>query len=166
MYRVPTLNAWSLNQSLTTVGKLERENATLVKVQLVLVRFGVVEHLHIAAFHADSQPLACRTVAQREDLRLGEQTQVKHYCFALKSVWNENSPFVFLMHVYISYCEQFIHVYKLWNWYIDLWCSILECNGQILNSSQPSMHLTKPLHFLFNNLITQKKKRSVATSTA
>lgn len=63
MYRVPALNLLRLNKSLTTVGKLERENAALMKVQLVLVRLGVVEHLHIAAFHADSQPLTRRTVA-------------------------------------------------------------------------------------------------------
>jgi len=73
--------------SLTTVGKLERENAALVKVQLVLVRLGVVEHFHIATFHANSQPLTRRTVAQGEDLRLGggEQTQVECHSFVLEA---------------------------------------------------------------------------------
>jgi len=72
--------------SLTTVGKLERENAALVKVQLVFVRLGVVEHFHITTFHANSQPLTRRTVAQGEDLRLGEeQTQVERHSFVLEA---------------------------------------------------------------------------------
>jgi len=41
-----------------------------VKVQLVLVGFGDVQNLHVAALHPHSQPLACRTVAQREDLEM------------------------------------------------------------------------------------------------
>ena len=53
---------------LTAVGKLEGEDAALVQVQLVLVRLGVVEHLHVAALHPHRQPLARRTVTQGEDL--------------------------------------------------------------------------------------------------
>ena len=52
----------------TTVGKLEGENAALVEVQLVLVRFGNMQNFHVAALHSHSQPLACWTVTQREDL--------------------------------------------------------------------------------------------------
>lgn len=52
----------------TAVGKLEGENAALVEVQLVLVRFGDMQDFDVAALHSHSQPLACRTVAQREDL--------------------------------------------------------------------------------------------------
>ncbi len=52
----------------TTIGELERKNAALVEVQLVLVRFGDVQDFHVTALHSHSQPLACRTVAQREDL--------------------------------------------------------------------------------------------------
>ena len=52
----------------TTVGELEGENAALVQVQLVLVRFGDVQDFHVTALHSHSQPLACRTVAQGEDL--------------------------------------------------------------------------------------------------
>lgn len=39
-----------------------------MQVQLVLVWLGVMKHLHITALHSHSQPLARRTVAQREDL--------------------------------------------------------------------------------------------------
>ena len=39
-----------------------------MQVQLVLVRFGDVQDFHVTALHSHSQPLACRTVAQREDL--------------------------------------------------------------------------------------------------
>lgn len=53
---------------LTAVGKLEGEDAAFVQVQLVLVGLGVVQHLHVAALHADGQPLSGGTVAQREDL--------------------------------------------------------------------------------------------------
>lgn len=49
---------------LTTVGKLEREDAAFVQVKLVFVRFGVVEDLHVAALHAHSQPLSGGAVAQ------------------------------------------------------------------------------------------------------
>lgn len=57
----------------TAVGELEGENAALMEVQLVLVRFGDVQDFHITAFHSHSQPLACRTVAQREDLEREER---------------------------------------------------------------------------------------------
>lgn len=62
-----------LNLNLTTIGKLERQNTAFVKVQLVLVRLGVVEHLHIAAFHANSEPFARGTVAEGENLHLAEE---------------------------------------------------------------------------------------------
>lgn len=48
----------------TAVGKLEREDAAFMQVKLVFVRLGVVEHLHVAAFHAHSQPFSSGTVAQ------------------------------------------------------------------------------------------------------
>ena len=54
----------------TAVGKLEGQNTALMEVQLVLVRFGDVQDFHVAALHPHSQPLACRTVAQREDLEV------------------------------------------------------------------------------------------------
>lgn len=59
----------------TTVGELEGEDAALMQVELVLVRLGVVENLHVAALHANSEPLSRRTVPQGEDLerdRTGE----------------------------------------------------------------------------------------------
>ena len=56
---------------LTAVGKLEGEHAALVEVQLVLVRLGDVQDLHVAALHAHRQPLSGGTVAQREDLQTG-----------------------------------------------------------------------------------------------
>lgn len=58
---------------LTAVGKLEGEHAALMQVQLVLVRLGVVQHLHIAALHAHSQPLPSGAVTQREDLQERDQ---------------------------------------------------------------------------------------------
>lgn len=53
---------------LTTVGKFEGQHAALMQVQLVLVRLGVVQNLHIAALHAHGQPLPRGAVAQGEDL--------------------------------------------------------------------------------------------------
>lgn len=58
----------------TTVGEFEREDAALVQVELVLVRLGVVEHLHIAALHAHSKPLSSWTVTQGEDLEMGQRS--------------------------------------------------------------------------------------------
>ena len=58
------------DEPLAAVGELERQHATLVQVKLVLVGFAVMEHLHVATLHADRQPLASRTVTEREDLRL------------------------------------------------------------------------------------------------
>lgn len=55
----------------TAVGELEGQNAALVEVQLVLVGLGDVQDFHVAALHSHRQPLACRTVAQREDLQDG-----------------------------------------------------------------------------------------------
>ena len=46
-----------------------------MQVQLVFVRLGVVENLHVAALHSHSQPLSCGTVAQREDLDGGEREE-------------------------------------------------------------------------------------------
>lgn len=63
-----TTKARSWPEPLTAVGELEGEDAALVEVQLVLVGFRVVQHLHIAALHAHRQPLACRAVPQGEDL--------------------------------------------------------------------------------------------------
>lgn len=39
-----------------------------MQMELILVRLGVVKHLHIAALHAHSQPLTRWAVAQRENL--------------------------------------------------------------------------------------------------
>ena len=39
-----------------------------MQVELIFVRFGVVENLHVAALHAHSEPLSSGTVAQRKDL--------------------------------------------------------------------------------------------------
>ena len=58
------------DEPLAAVRELERQHAAVVQVQLVLVGFGVVQHLDVAALHAHRQPLARRTVAEREDLRL------------------------------------------------------------------------------------------------
>lgn len=62
-----------LSFGLTAVGEFEREDAALVQVELVLVRLGVVQHLHVAALHAHGEPLAGGTVAQREDLHPRKQ---------------------------------------------------------------------------------------------
>lgn len=40
-----------------------------MQVELILVRLGVVEHLHVAALHAHSQPFTRWAVAQWEDLK-------------------------------------------------------------------------------------------------
>lgn len=58
---------------LTTVGKFEGQHAALMQVQLILVRLGVVQDLHIAALHAHGQPLPRGTVAQGKDL-MGQTT--------------------------------------------------------------------------------------------
>lgn len=60
--------SWFWFAELTTVGEFKREYAALVQVKLVFIRFGVVKNLHVATLHADSQPLAGRTVTQRKDL--------------------------------------------------------------------------------------------------
>lgn len=44
-----------------------------MQVQLILVRLGVVQDLHIAALHAHGQPLPRGTVAQGKDL-MGQTT--------------------------------------------------------------------------------------------
>lgn len=49
---------------LTTVGEFERQHTALMQMELILVWLGVVEHLHIAALHAHSQPLTRWAVAQ------------------------------------------------------------------------------------------------------
>ena len=53
----------TLDMFLTTVGELQREDAALMQVELVFVRLGVMENLHIAALHAHCQPLPCGAVA-------------------------------------------------------------------------------------------------------
>ena len=50
-----------------------------MQVQLVLVRFGHVQHLYVTALHAHSQPLACGTVAQREDLQTGRRRRTLNH---------------------------------------------------------------------------------------
>lgn len=44
-----------------------------MQVELILVRLGMVQHLHVAALHAHGEPLPGRTVAQREDLEPREK---------------------------------------------------------------------------------------------
>lgn len=44
-----------------------------MQVELVLVRLGMVQHLHVAALHAHGEPLPGGTVAQREDLEPSEK---------------------------------------------------------------------------------------------
>ena len=57
------------HEPLAGVGELQRENAALVQVKLVFILWlCTIQHLHVAAFHADRQPIAGRTVAEREDL--------------------------------------------------------------------------------------------------
>ena len=63
----------------TTVGELEGEDAALVQVELILVRLRVVEHLHVAALHAHSEPLSSRTVAQGEDLETGQDSNYRQF---------------------------------------------------------------------------------------
>lgn len=58
----------SAHKPLPTVGEFEGQDAALVQVQLVLVGFGVVQHLHVAALHAHCQPLARGAIPQGEDL--------------------------------------------------------------------------------------------------
>ncbi len=61
----------------TAVGKLERENAAFMKVQLVFVWFGDVQHFHITALHPHCKPLSRRTVTQRKDLHTHKNTSIK-----------------------------------------------------------------------------------------
>lgn len=59
---------WERLVSLTAGGKLEGQDAALMKVELVLLWLCHVEDLNIAAFHPDRQPLASGAVTQGEDL--------------------------------------------------------------------------------------------------
>lgn len=68
---------WYLEVLLTTIGKFEWEDTAFVKMQLVFVRLGVMEHLHVAALHPNSQPFSSGTVAQWEDLEQGHNSEVK-----------------------------------------------------------------------------------------
>lgn len=52
------------------MGKLERQDAALVEMQLVFVRLGDMQHFHVTVLHPHRQPLAGWAVAQRKDLRL------------------------------------------------------------------------------------------------
>lgn len=56
------------------MGKLERQHAALVKVQLVFVWLGDVQHLHIAVLHPHCEPFSGWAVAQRKDLELQQVT--------------------------------------------------------------------------------------------
>lgn len=58
-----------LRQFLTAVSKLQGQNAALMQVKLVFVRFSDMKDLHVAALHSYSEPFSCRTVAKREDLQ-------------------------------------------------------------------------------------------------
>ena len=71
-----------------------------MKVQLVLVRLGVVKNLHVAALHAHSQPFSSGTVAQREDLQRGQNNtigsdMISNMCFKSSKLilfYNQWSP--------------------------------------------------------------------------
>ncbi|ETE59924.1 hypothetical protein L345_14340, partial [Ophiophagus hannah] len=56
----------------TTGSELQGEDAALVKVQLVFLRFRHVEDFHVAALHPHGQPLSRGAVAQGEDLERKE----------------------------------------------------------------------------------------------
>lgn len=43
------------NEPFATRSELERQNAGLVQVQLVFVRLGVVQHLHVTALHSGKE---------------------------------------------------------------------------------------------------------------
>lgn len=60
----------SFPRELTTGSKLQGQDATLMQMQLVLIRFGNVKDLNITALHTNSQPLPCGAVAQRKDLQV------------------------------------------------------------------------------------------------
>lgn len=57
------------------MGELERQHAALVQVQLVLVRLGDVQHLHVAVLHPHGQPLSGWAVAQGKDLEWKQVTR-------------------------------------------------------------------------------------------
>lgn len=57
---------------LTTMGKLERQHTALMKMQLVFVWLGDMEHFHVTVLHPHCEPLSGWAVAQREDLELKE----------------------------------------------------------------------------------------------
>lgn len=53
---------------LTTVSKLQGKHTALMQMKLVFVRLGDMKNFNVAALHSYSEPLSCRTVAEREDL--------------------------------------------------------------------------------------------------
>lgn len=46
------------NEPFAAGGKAQRQNAALVQMQLILVRFRCVQHLHMRVLHTHSQPVA------------------------------------------------------------------------------------------------------------
>lgn len=58
----------STHKPFTTIGKLQGEHTALAEVQLVLVRLIHVQDFHVAAIHANSQPLPHWAVSKGEDL--------------------------------------------------------------------------------------------------
>lgn len=51
------------NEPLSGLGKLERKDAALVQIELILVGLGSVEDFDCGAFHTNRQPLSRRAVA-------------------------------------------------------------------------------------------------------
>lgn len=57
------------NEPLSARREPQTEHATLVQMELILVRLVGVKHLHVRVLHADREPLARGTISEREDLR-------------------------------------------------------------------------------------------------
>lgn len=55
-------------QTHTTGGKFEGEHTALMKMQLVFLGLSDVQDLHVAALHANRQPVLVGAVAQGENL--------------------------------------------------------------------------------------------------
>ena len=56
------------DEPLARVGKLEAEDAALMKIELIFVRLRCVENLDVGVLHADSQPVTSGAITQAEYL--------------------------------------------------------------------------------------------------
>lgn len=56
------------NEPLSARREPQTEHATLVQMELILVRLVGVKYLHVRVLHADREPLARGTIPEREDL--------------------------------------------------------------------------------------------------